>query len=314
MLGPDARRVAVDVADERLLAAVDHLHGPAGAEREQRGVKLDREVLPASERAPDTGQVDPHLLRLEPEAGRDLVAVDVEPLRRDVDVDPALAVRDRDAGLRAEEGLVLLAELVVAGDGDVARGVGVAPPDRQRANDVRASVLAVAVALDRPVDVQRLHLGRALRVDDRLERLVLDANGRGRAARLLGLLGCHDRDRLAEVAHPVDREDRLIRELEPVQLLPGNVLVRQHRVHAGHADRLGHVDLEDASVRVRAPDRVPPEHVGGLEVARVRELARDLRDRVLPWLRCGGVAAPEPRAGGRAHRPAARCTASRIFW
>ena len=83
-------------------------------------MQLDREVLAASERAADTGQVDPHLLRLEPETGCDLVAVDVEPLRRHVDVDPALAVRDRDTGLRAEEGLVLLPQLVVAGDGDVA--------------------------------------------------------------------------------------------------------------------------------------------------------------------------------------------------
>ena len=72
-------------------------------------MQLDREVLPASERAADTREVNPHLLRLEPEAGSDLVAVDVEPLRRHVDVDAALAVRDRDAGLGAEEGLVLLA-------------------------------------------------------------------------------------------------------------------------------------------------------------------------------------------------------------
>ncbi len=153
MLRPDTRRVAVDMPDERLLAAVDHLHGPAGSEREQRRVQLDREVLPASERATDTREVDPHLLRLEREAGSDLVAVDVEPLRRDVDVHPALAVRNRDAGLGAEEGLVLLPQLVVPGDGDVALGVRVPAANRQRANDVRLRVLAVSVALDRPVDV-----------------------------------------------------------------------------------------------------------------------------------------------------------------
>ena len=55
------------------------------------------------------------------EAGRDLVAIDVQPLRRDVDVDAAFAVRDRDARLRPEERLILLADVVHAFDGDVRR-------------------------------------------------------------------------------------------------------------------------------------------------------------------------------------------------
>ena len=126
VLGPDPRRVAVDVADERLLAVVDDLHGPPGAQREHRRVDLHREVLAPAERATDAGEVNPHLLGLEVEAGRDLVAVDVEPLRRDVDVDAALAVRDRDPGLGAEERLILLADVVDALDGDVPVGVGVA--------------------------------------------------------------------------------------------------------------------------------------------------------------------------------------------
>ena len=89
---------------------------------------LHREVLAPAERAADAGEVDPHLLRLEAEAGRDLVAVDVEPLRRDVDVDAALAVRDRDARLGPEERLVLLADVVDALDRDVRLRVGIAAP------------------------------------------------------------------------------------------------------------------------------------------------------------------------------------------
>ena len=58
---------------------------------------------------------------VEPEARRDLVAVDVQPLRRDVDVDAALAVGNREPRLRPEERLVLDAELVDAADRDVAR-------------------------------------------------------------------------------------------------------------------------------------------------------------------------------------------------
>ena len=318
VLGPDPRRVPVDVADERLLAVVDHLHRAARAQREHRRVDLHREVLAAAERAADAGEVDPHLLGREAEAGRDLVAVDVQPLRRDVDVDAALAVRDRDARLRAEERLVLLADLVDAGDRDVRRRVRVAAPDDERADDVRPRVVAVAVPHRRAVRMERLRLGRALGVDDRLERLVLDAHGRGRAPRLLRLLGGDDRDRLAEVAHAVDREHGLVGELEPVRLLAGDVLVREHGVDAGHRDRLGDVDRDDPRVRVRAADGVAPEHPGGVQVARVRELARDLRDRVaaLPcWRRVPDrKRSAGPNVGVTRHRPAARCTASRIFW
>ena len=56
-----------------------------------------------------------------PRLSGELVAVDVQPLRGDVEVDAALAVRDREARLGAEEGLVLHADLVLAGDDDVGR-------------------------------------------------------------------------------------------------------------------------------------------------------------------------------------------------
>ena len=104
-------------------------------------------------------------------------------------------------------------------------------------DDVRPRVVAVAVAHRRPVGVERLHLGRALRIDDRLEQLVRHADRLGRAARLLRMLGRDDRDRLAEVAHTIDREDGLVGELEPVRLPARHVRVGQHRVHAGHRDR-----------------------------------------------------------------------------
>ena len=153
--------------------------------------------------------------------------------------------------------------------------------------------------------MERLHLGRALGIGDGLERLVLDPHGSGRAPCLLGLLGRDDRHRLAEVADAIDREHGLIRELEAVRLRAGNVLVRENRVDAGHRARLGRVDLEDASVRVRAAHGVPPEHPGGVEVARVGELARDLRDGVGAARARRRVPATK-RARRRAHRSAAR--------
>ena len=53
-------------------------------------------------------------------------------------------------------------------------------------------------------------------------------------------------------------------------------------MHAGHRHRLGDVDRADARVRVRAAQRVAPEHPGHDQVARVRELALHLRRRVGP--------------------------------
>ena len=105
------------VAEERLVARVDHLHRAACAQREHGAVDLHREVLAAAEGPTHAGEVDANLLGLEAEARRDLVPVDVEPLRRDVDVDAPLPVRDGEARLGAEEGLVLDAELAVPLDG-----------------------------------------------------------------------------------------------------------------------------------------------------------------------------------------------------
>ena len=114
VFAPDARRVPVHVAEEGLLAVVDDLHGPLRVQREHGAVDLHREILATAERAADAGEVDPHLLRRQVEARRDLVAVDVQPLRRDVDVDAALAVGDGQARFRAEEGLILDADVVDA--------------------------------------------------------------------------------------------------------------------------------------------------------------------------------------------------------
>jgi hypothetical protein len=270
----------VDVADERLLARVDDLHRAVGVEREHRAVDLHRQVLTTAERAADPGEVDADLLLLQPEAGCDLVAVDVQPLRRDVDVDAALAVRDCEARLGPEERLVLDAELVDALDRDVALSIRVAVADDDRAQDVRARVLAEAVAGSRVLVVDRRLLRRALHVDDRLERLVLHPHLLGGAPRLLRVLAGDQRDRLAEIADAVDREHRLIGELEPIRLRARHVGVREDCVHSLHRERLRDVDLANPRVRVRAADGVAPKHPGGEQVARVRELAGDLRHSV----------------------------------
>jgi hypothetical protein len=123
--------MAVDVADEGLLAVVDDFHGAVRVQGEQRAVDLHRQVLPPTERAAHTREVDSHLLRLQVQARRNLVAVDMQPLRRDVDVHAALAVRHREPRLGPEERLVLDPDLVDTGDRHIALGVGIAVPDHE---------------------------------------------------------------------------------------------------------------------------------------------------------------------------------------
>ena len=135
-------------------------------------------------------------------------------------------------------------------------------------------------------------------------------------AGLLRMLGGDDRDGLADVAHPVGREHRLVGELEPVDLLARHVGVREDRVHAGERERGCQVDRDDPRVRVRAAQRVPPEHPGRGEVARELELARHLRHGVVAQDALADPADGEPSCGvGRdAHRrSAASRTASKIL-
>jgi hypothetical protein len=159
-----------------------------------------------------------------------------------------------------------------------------------------------------------LLLRRRFRVDDRLERLVLDANALRRAARLLRMFRGHERYRLAEVAHALVGEHGLVLELEPVPLLAGQVLVRQHRVHAWHSDCPRDVDRHDARVGVRTAHRVTPEHPCSLQVAGVGEFARDFRNPVDARHTLADASELQLRCGRFAHKDAAAIrTASKIF-
>ena len=313
------RRVAVDVAVERLLAGVDHLHRPVRPQRQQAGVDLHRDVLAGAERAADAGERQAHLLLRQAEAGRDLPPVDVQPLRGDVEVDPAVLGRHGQPGLRPEEGLVLHPDLVVAGDDHVGRGVGVAAADPDASQHVAA---AGVVVLRRGLVDQR---GRGVQggghVRDRRQRLVVDDDAGGGATGGLRVVGGDDRHRLAGVAHLVDREDGLVGDLEAVGRRSGHVLVGQHGCHPGGGDRSRDVEGADAGAGVRAAQRDAPEHVLHPGVGGVGELAGDLADAVRAQR---AVADPAGRgrvdagAGGGHGAPpsvraAARRTASRIF-
>ncbi len=297
-----ARGMAVDVAEERLVAAVDHLHRPAGAQREHARVDLHRDVLAAAERAADAAEREPHALGRQAEAGGDLVAVDVQPLRRDVQIDAAVAVRHRQPGLRAQERLVLHADLVGALDDDVGiRRRGVAVLDHDRAQEVAAVVQR-----------RRIRRHRPLGVGHGFEHLVVDRDRGGRPARGLRVVGGDDRDRLALVADVAPGEHRLVGELEPVRLAPGHVLVREHGVDALQRERARGVERDDPSARVRAAQRRAPQHPVAAHVRGVLELAAHLRHAV-GARRARPDHAGARRGGDHRSRSAASWTASTIL-
>jgi hypothetical protein len=276
--------VAVDVAEKGLEAVVDDLDRLARAQCQEAGVDLHRQVLAAAERAADAGERHPDLVLGQAEDGRDLAEVRVQPLGGDVEVHAAVLGRDREAGLRAEERLVLHAEGVLALDDEVRAfpsGCHVAANDRLAVQDVRVRDVAEVVVVAALVDEDRVRRGRGQLVGDDREFTVLDLDLGGCAARGLRVVGGHDRDRLAVVADLAVREHRGVLDLQAVVLHVGRqVVVRHDGVDAGRREGLAGVDGDDLGVRDRGTQDLAPQHVLVPHVGGVRELAGDLEDAV----------------------------------
>lgn len=257
--------MAVDVPEEGLEAVVDDLDGLAGAQRQQAGVDLHRQVLAAAERAADAGERHTDLVLGEAQDRGDLLEVGVQPLGGDVELDAAVLGRHGEAGLRAEEGLVLHAEGVLALDDEVGLLgglVGVAADDRLSVHDVRVRDMADVVVVAALVDEDRVRRGGRRLVRDDREVAVLDLDLGGGAARGLRVVGGDDRDRLAVVADLAVGEDRGVLDLQAVVLHLGRqVVVRQDGVDARCLQRLDRVDRHDLGVRDRGAQDLAPEHV-----------------------------------------------------
>ena len=205
-----------------------------------------------------------------PEARRDLVAVHVQPLGGDEQVHPAVLGRYGQTGLGAEEGLVLHADLVLAGDdhGGLERRSRPAPAGGA-ARCRRSWTLGQAgskAARRGSVTASRSSYSTTIAAAARLARL--------------GMVGGHQRDRLALVADLVDGQHRLVLVLQAVELLAGHVLVGEHREHAGHGQRGADVDGADPRRGMRAAEGHAPEHVRELQVGGVGELTRHLQGSV----------------------------------
>ncbi len=184
--------------------------------------------------------------------------------------------------------------------------------DDHRAHDVGAGVLAIAVPHRGPAGMQRRHLRRARHVVDRRQRLVFDGDRAHGLPRVLQGLRGDDRHRLPVVAHAVDREHRLVGELEPVGLRAGDIGMRQNGVHARQGERRRDVDREDARMRVRTAQRRAVQHPGHVQIARVGELAAHLGHAVLPLDDLADAAAHEAGGAHARSSAAASRTASKM--
>ena len=146
-------------------------------------------------------------------------------------------------------------------------------------------VLEVRVPVAPLMDLRGVRVERLADVEQRRPLLEadLDRVDRGSGERLA--LRGDERDRLAEVAHLVLREQRLVgRDAErgevPV-LEQGDVLPGDHRVDAGHRLGLRRVEARDCRVVVRGAERLRPERSRDAHVVDVRRPAGDVRDAVV---------------------------------
>ena len=167
------------------------------------------------------------------EAGGDLTAVFVQPLRGDEQLDTGTArIGQGQRCLQAEERLILHAELVRALDDHLALQRLVAGDDPLTADHVAVGMDRRMAAIDGP-----------FRVEEGRQHLVVDDDRRQRPSAGLGMVGRDRGNRFAHVANDVGGEDRLILADQAIRRLPRNV--------AGGDDGCDAVDLP-------RPDRSMP--------------------------------------------------------
>ena len=303
---PKLGRMPMDVSVKRLFPPVGHPYRPSGRERQEAGVDLERDVFARPESAADAGKYEMHFRLRQAKARRDLPQILMEPLCRDVELDAAVAPRDREACFRAERGLILHGELVLAFDDDVGLRVRIAVFDENVLDHVTFLVQRRGVRLQR-----RDGIG------DRCERLVPNGDRACRKAGLLGGLRRDDRDRFPDVANLAAREDGLVELHETEELARRQLCGGDDRLHAAHLLRGGGVDPGDARMRVRAPKRRAEQHAFASQIAAVLELALHLGRAVRPLNRLAHTAADLRAWRSAPHRRYialdARSTASSIF-
>ena len=166
--------------------------------------------------------------------------------------------RDDDVALHRGEGVARIA----AGQRDA--GVRL----RERALGVAVGEFADRdlVALGLGMQQRRRRLARGARVDHGCERLVVDAHQVGGILGEVARFGDHDGDRLADIAHALDRERPLVhRRLERDQERVGelaHVLAGDDRPDAVLRQCRARIDAGNLGVRVRRADDVSVQRAG----------------------------------------------------
>ena len=252
------RGMAVDVTDERLAPVVFHLDRPSRAERQHADVDLERDVLAGAERAAHARRVASHLVRLHAEAWVDLLVIDVDPLARGPQIDAALTVRNRQAGLGAEGCLVLGPHLVRALDDEFAARFPVSAADVHLFEDRTSS-------------------NGFFRIGEGPEGLVFDHDRAHSPARRLPVVRRNERDRLTPIADGAVAQHRLVLMLLAEVGPAWYVFLGEHGAYPCHRQCRCYIQPGDPGVAVRASQGRRPQHPVRVQVRCVGEVAYHLR-------------------------------------
>ena len=292
----DHHALAAVVGGDELLAAREHqLARPARGARQGGDVGLVVELALAAEAAAQVRDDDAHLVLGQAERVGDAGAGAERHLRGRPDGD-LRSLPLRDHRMRLDRHGVRHVGHVAALDDGVGRrhrGVGVALGDGRVGRVVAVAHHGVVGRVPGPVLVHQLGAlrERALHIDDGRLRLVGDLDHRRGLLGELGRERGHRGDDLALEAHGVGREQPLILDEGAVRDVR-DVLVGDHRKHAGERPGGARVHREDARAGVVGEPELGVEHAREGHVRRVAARSRDLLPAVL---------ADVPRTDDRRH-------------
>ena len=280
------------VGEEALLHRQREPHRFARQQRQQHRHAFRLHVVLGAETAADIRHLHRDAVLRQLEHARDLFAQRKRVLAARPDFDPiGPRVGDADERLEvvvrhAREAELVFEHMVASGErvgaagcvGKLVADVLARPQHRARTRTVRRHDAGGGVLEEgrHAVGERRFDAGGHRKV------VVVDADRAQRRNRLRFAVGRDGADDVADVAHRVDRDDRLILDVVAVERhhVHGNVVARQHGAHAGHRSRGRSVDACHACVRSRAAQHFGVQHAGQHDVGAVDRAAADLGVRV----------------------------------
>jgi hypothetical protein len=296
---------------EVLVAVLDPLHGPAELPRQPRDqVVLGVELAARPEAAAHVALDQADRLLRDLEQRRQRAPVEVLDLRRAPDRDAtgvAVVGGDERTRLQRHGAVALHAELLADDHVDVVEHRHVAVRDGHAVDHVRPHPL---------VQQRRALLHGLDRVEHDRQRVGLDVDrGRGVLGHV-GVVGHHEGDRLADVAHAVAGERRLQRVLAALgreqadgDAHVGHVVGGEDAHHARHRLSDALVDRDDHAVRRLAAHDPHVELTGDVHVR--AELAAAGQQAQVLLARDAGADVGHERAGSRT-RPHVAITVSHV--